>query len=81
LGILYIQRRDWPRAFEQFAAAVRRDPDDLDAVYNEAITLDMLGRKDEARAILKRLLARLPPDPKFDSHRRGAQAVLHQARP
>jgi tetratricopeptide (TPR) repeat protein len=81
LGILYIQRRDWPRAFEQFAAAARRDPDDLDAVYNEAITLDMLGRKDEARAILKRLLARLPSDPKFDSHRRGAQGILHQARP
>jgi Flp pilus assembly protein TadD len=80
LGILYVRRRDWPRALEQFTAAARRDPDDLDVAYNQAMTLDTLGRKDEAHAILQRVLARLPDDPQFDSQRRGARAILDRGR-
>lgn len=80
LGILYVRRRDWPHALEQFTAAVRRDPDDLDAAYNQAMTLDTLGRKDEARVILQRVLARLPDDPQFDAQRRGARAILDRSR-
>jgi len=80
LGILYVRRRDWPRALEQFTAAARRDPDDLDAAFNQAMTLDMLGRKDEVRMILQGVLARLPDDPEFDARRRAAQAILDRSR-
>ena len=80
LGILYVRRQDWPRALEQFSAVVRRDPDDLDAAFNQAMTLDTLGRKDEARVILQRVLARLPDDPQFDAQRRGARAILDRSR-
>ena len=76
LGILYVRRRDWPRALEQFTTAVRRDPDDVDVAYNRAMTLDAMGKKDEARVVAEELLRRLPPDPRFDGYRRGARALI-----
>ncbi len=76
LGTLYIGRKDWPHALEQFTDAVRRSPDDVDAAYNRAMVLDMMGKNDEARAELESLLRRLPPDPRFDGYRRGAQALI-----
>ncbi len=76
LGTIYIKRQDWSRALEHFTAAVRRNQDDVDAAYNRAMALDMMGNKDEARAELESLLRRLPPDPRFDGYRRGAQAII-----
>ncbi len=76
LGILYVRRQDWPHALEQFTAAVRRNPDDLDAAFNQAMTLDAMGKKDDARAVAEALLRRLPPDPRFDGYRRGVEALI-----
>ncbi len=76
LGILYVRRQDWPHALEHFTAEVRRDPDDVDAAYNRAMALDMIGKKDESRAELVALLRRLPPDPRFDAYRRGAETLM-----
>jgi len=43
---------------------------------NRAIALEILGRKDKARAELRDLLARLPRRPEFENQRKAATALL-----
>jgi tetratricopeptide (TPR) repeat protein len=81
LGTLYLQRRQWGDALEQFSALVAAAPDDYDAALNRAVALHEMGRKDEARGAFEALLASLPPDPKFDMHRRAAELILHRTTP
>jgi tetratricopeptide (TPR) repeat protein len=81
LGTLYLKQRRWGDALEQFSALLDRAPDDYDAALNRAVALSALGRHEEARAALETLLARLPLDPRFDSHRRSAALVLSRVAP
>jgi Flp pilus assembly protein TadD len=78
LGAVYLGRREWARALKLLTAAVRRDPEYVDAAYNRALALDALGRKAEARVILIAVLERLPADPRFDARRRAARALLDE---
>jgi Flp pilus assembly protein TadD len=78
LGTLYLKHRRWADALEQFTELLDRTPDDHDAALNRAVALSELGRRQEARAALETLLARLPPEPRFDAHRRGAALLLNQ---
>jgi tetratricopeptide (TPR) repeat protein len=80
LGTIYLKRRDWSRALEQFTIAVRRDPTDVDVALNRAVALSALGRKDDARAAAETLLRNLPPDARFDAHRRAAETILGEGR-
>jgi len=81
LGAMYLQRRDWSLALEPLTAALQRDPESIEASYNRAVVLVGLGRRDEARAALQDVLARLPPDPTFDPYRRGVQYLLDGGEP
>ena len=80
LGTIYLKRRDWPRALEQFTIAVRRDPTDVDVALNRVVALDALGRTEDARAAAKVLLRDLPADARFDAHRRAAETILREGR-
>jgi tetratricopeptide (TPR) repeat protein len=81
LGTLYLKQRRWADALEQFSELLDREPDDYDAALNRAVALNALGRREEAKASLDALLARLPPDPRFDPHRRGAALILSRVAP
>ncbi len=81
LGTLYLKQQRWADALEQFAELLDRAPDDYDAALNRAVALNALGRGEEARAALETLLARLPSEPRFDSHRRGAALILDRVAP
>jgi Flp pilus assembly protein TadD len=81
LGTLYLKHQQWGDALEQFSEVLDRAPDDYDAALNHAMALDALGRREEARVELETLLARLPPEPRFDGHRRGATLILGRAAP
>jgi Tfp pilus assembly protein PilF len=76
LGALYLDRRNWSHALDQFTAAIRGDPGHMEAAFNRAVALYRLGRVDEAAAAIQALLPRLPLDPEFDPYRRAAQAIL-----
>jgi len=47
---------------------------------NRAVALSALGRKDDARAAAETLLRNLPPDARFDAHRRAAETILGEGR-
>ncbi len=81
LGAIYLQRREWSRALEPLTAALQRDPESIEALYNRAVVLVGLGRRDEARAALQVVLAKLPPDLQFDPYRRGARYLLDGGEP
>ncbi len=76
LGMLYLDRQRWIEALDQFSAAVRGNPNSLEAAYNRAVALYRLGRVTEARAAVGAFLPRIPPGQKFESYRRAAQAML-----
>jgi tetratricopeptide (TPR) repeat protein len=80
LGTIYLKRKDWPRALEQFTFAARRDPTDVDVALNRMMALAALGRKEDARAAAEALLRTLPPDARFDAHRRAAEMILEEGR-
>jgi tetratricopeptide (TPR) repeat protein len=48
LGLAYYRAKNYPQALKLFAAAMRLDPKDAVAKYNEACVLSILGRRDEA---------------------------------
>jgi tetratricopeptide (TPR) repeat protein len=81
LGTIYLKRRDWPRALEQFTLAARRDPTDVDVALNRMMALDALGRKEDARAAAEALLRTLPADARFDAYRRAAETIVGRGRP
>jgi Flp pilus assembly protein TadD len=76
LGTLYLKNQQWADALEEFTELLDRAPDDYDAALNRAVALNEMGRREEARVALETLLARLPPEPRFDMHRRGATLIL-----
>jgi Flp pilus assembly protein TadD len=81
LGTWYLKQRQWSDALEHFTALLDRVPDDHDAALKAALALSALGRQEEARALLNRLLTRLPPDPGSDAIRQGAVLILSQIAP
>ena len=81
LGEISLRRRDWARALEYLTAALDRDPGFFEAAYNRGVALVGLGRRDEAQAALRAVLPRLPPDPAFDSYRRGIDHLLAGGEP
>lgn len=48
LGLAYYRAKNFSQALKLFAAAMRLDPKDAVAKYNEACVLAILGRQDEA---------------------------------
>ncbi len=81
LGTLYLNRRQWREALEQFSAVLAASPEDHDAALNHAVALDAIGRRAEARTELASLLTRLPPDERFDHHRRIAAVMVNRMPP
>jgi Flp pilus assembly protein TadD len=81
LGTLYLSRRQWREALEQFTAVLAVSAEDHDAALNRAVALDALGRRAEARNELASLLTRLPPDERFDHHRRIAAVMVNRMPP
>jgi len=62
LGCVYARLGQHEAALPHFAAAVARDPAHLEFRYNQAVTLNFLGRVGEAEAALEALLALSPHD-------------------
>lgn len=55
-----VGRRDWPRAFEQFAAAAAAAPNDWELRRDWALTLGVAGEPAKAQKQLQRALALNP---------------------
>ncbi len=64
LGILYAQLGLFSEALSEFNAALAVDPKNLPALSNQATALRLIGRSDEAVAVLKKA-ARLSNRPEF----------------
>jgi Flp pilus assembly protein TadD len=61
MGCVYARLGDHAAALIHFNEAVRREPRSIEYRYNQAVTLNFLGRTDEAEAALEALIA-LAPD-------------------
>ncbi len=57
LGAVHAREGNWPQAAEAFAEALRRDPEDRNAVFNLARALSESGRRGEALGLIDRSLA------------------------
>lgn len=62
MGCVYARLGDHAAALPHFVEAVRLDPRNTEYRYNEAVTLNFLGRVDEADAALEALIAFAPGD-------------------
>lgn len=62
MGCVYARLGDHAAALGHFAEAVRLEPDNTEYRYNQAVTLNFLGRTDEADAALETLIALAPGD-------------------
>lgn len=62
MGCVYARLGDHAAALPHFAEAVRLAPDNSEFRYNQATTLNFLGRIDEAEAAIEALIARAPDD-------------------
>lgn len=60
MGCVYARLGDHAAALAHFAEAVRLAPDNTEFLYNQATTLNFLGRVDEAEATLEALIALAP---------------------
>jgi Flp pilus assembly protein TadD len=60
MGCVYARLGDHAAALTHFAEAVRLKPGNTEYRYNEAVTLNFLGRIDEAEAALEALIALAP---------------------
>ncbi|WP_257557305.1 tetratricopeptide repeat-containing sulfotransferase family protein [Sphingobium sp. CFD-2] len=62
MGCVYARLGDHPAALGHFSAAVRLKPGNRQFRYNQAVTLNFLGRTEEAEAALEALIALAPDD-------------------
>lgn len=62
IGCVYARLGQHEAALPHFAAAVALEPANLEFRYNQAVTLNFLGRVDEADAALEALIALSPGD-------------------
>ena len=62
MGCVYARLGDHEAALPHFAEAVRIAPDNGAYRYNQAVTLNFLGRTEEAEAALEALIAMAPHD-------------------
>jgi tetratricopeptide (TPR) repeat protein len=60
LGILAESRKDYENAVEEYGAALRINPDILDALNNQAFAYAHLGRWNEATANFERIVELMP---------------------
>ncbi|HXI27109.1 MAG TPA: tetratricopeptide repeat protein, partial [Vicinamibacterales bacterium] len=60
LGILHVARGDLPSAIQSLTAALSRDPGLHEARFNLALAYARSGRRADAAATARDLLARLP---------------------
>jgi hypothetical protein len=63
-------------ALDLVTAALRRDPEFLEASYNQGVALAGLGRHAEAETVLRDTRGRLSPDPAFDQYRTAIDHLL-----
>lgn len=61
MGCVYARLGDHHAALTHFVEAVRLQPRNTEYLYNQAVTLNFLGRADDADAVLETLIA-LEPD-------------------
>ena len=61
-GKALVKGRHFNFALEQFEAACRFDPTNLDAARNRGMCLQRIGRNDDARAVYRKILADHPRD-------------------
>lgn len=66
LGICYKQAGQLDKSVEAFKKAAEDQPDQWQALFNEAIVLGEMKRYDEARAIAAKLKQLRPNDPQVD---------------
>lgn len=66
LGICYKQAGQLDKSVEAFRKAAEDQPDQWQALFNEAIVLGEMKRYDEARAIAAKLKQLRPNDPQVD---------------
>lgn len=64
-GIDYYKMDQYENAINAFKAAIRLDPNYIDAYYNLGLVLEYLQRYDEALAVFKQVIVRKPDD--YDS--------------
>ena len=62
-GVGHYQQGHWEVAMEHFRKAVKSDPNSAVAHYNIALTLDKMGKHDEATNSFKKALELAPADP------------------
>ncbi len=62
MGCVYARLGDHAAALAHFSEAVRLEPGHTEYRYNQAVTLNFLGRTDEADAALEALIALAPGD-------------------
>jgi tetratricopeptide (TPR) repeat protein len=84
MGCVYARLGDHAAALVHFTEAVRREPSNIEYRYNQAATLNFLGRTDDADAALEALLALAPGNSRahylLASLRRQTPAHNHIAR-
>ncbi|WP_225205726.1 tetratricopeptide repeat-containing sulfotransferase family protein [Novosphingobium huizhouense] len=84
MGCVYARLGDHAAALPHFDAAVAGQPDSSEFRYNQAVTLNFLGRVDEAEAALEALIARDPGAARahhlLSSLRRQTREANHVAR-
>jgi Flp pilus assembly protein TadD len=76
LGVIYLHHGDFAQAEHVLADLARRNPQDLQALSNLAMSYDRLGRATEAQAVRQRLAA-LEPYPPYHFFFLGTEAMEH----
>jgi Flp pilus assembly protein TadD len=62
-GIGHYQQGHWDVAMEHYQKAVKADPNSAVVHYNVALTLDKMGKHEEATTSFKKALELAPDDP------------------
>lgn len=62
-GLGHYQQGHWDVAMEHYQKAVKADPNSAVVHYNVALTLDKMGKHDDATASFKKALELAPNDP------------------